>query len=92
MNQLIACWHLQFCRQFGNMLVLTVAYKSHLSFMIGRGELIMLLDRTISLLDSLSPISKTLAQDRNILMAIRQNIDSSLPEIESATSSFASSS
>lgn len=72
-------------RQFGNMLVLSVTYKSHLDFMIDKTELMSLYDCTIALLDMLSPISKTLALERNILVAIRQNIHVPFPTPASTT-------
>ena len=57
--------------QFGNMLVLATTYKSRLSFLIPRYKLEHLFSRTIKFLQSLQPISETLAKDALILDKLR---------------------
>lgn len=59
--------------QFGNMLVLSAAYKSKtLGQYVERGKLSHLFDRTIKMLGDLSPISQTLAKDCVILQGLRK--------------------
>lgn len=59
--------------QFGNMLVLSAAYKSKtLGQYVERGKLSHLFDRTIKMLGDLAPISQTLAKDCFILQCLRK--------------------
>ena len=59
--------------QFGNMLVLSAAYKSKtLGQYVERGKLSHLFDRTIKMLGDLAPISQTLAKDCHILQGLRK--------------------
>ncbi|KAL9070901.1 MAG: hypothetical protein Q9161_004543 [Pseudevernia consocians] len=59
--------------QFGNMLVLSAAYKSKtLGQYVERGKLSHLFDRTIKMLGDLAPISQTLAKDCSILQCLRK--------------------
>lgn len=59
--------------QFGNMLVLSAAYKSKtLGQYVERGKLSHLFDRTIKMLGDLAPISQTLARDCFILQCLRK--------------------
>ena len=59
--------------QFGNMLVLSAAYKSKtLGQYVERGKLSHLFDRTIKMLGDLAPISQTLAKDCFILQCLRR--------------------
>ena len=61
--------------QFGNMLVLSAAYKSKtLGQYVERGKLSYLFDRTIKMLGDLAPISQTLAKDCFILQCLRRVI------------------
>ncbi|EPS37909.1 hypothetical protein H072_8333 [Dactylellina haptotyla CBS 200.50] len=62
--------------QFGNMLVLQAAYKHpKLREFVNRGELQMLLDKTILFLRTLAPISPSLAQDVQILQDAASKLD-----------------
>lgn len=59
--------------QFGNMLVLSAAYKSKtLGQYVEHKKLSHLFDRTIKMLNDLAPISKTLAKDCAILRCLRK--------------------
>lgn len=59
--------------QFGNMLVLSAAYKSKtLGHYVERAKLSHLFDRTIKMLSDLAPISQTLAKDSVILQCLRK--------------------
>ena len=59
-------------RQFGNMLVLAATYQSkHLSWLLAKDDLPALMNRTINFLNSLAPISTTLAEDALLLTHIR---------------------
>ena len=74
--------------QFGNMLVLSATYKSRLSFMIRRDEIVGLLERTIRFINSHRPTSTALGKDASILEGILSNIDEPLPDL--VTLSFSS--
>ena len=64
---------MQFPRQFGNMLVLSAAYKSKtLGSYIAQQQLKRLFGRTIKLLGRLAPISQTLERDCFILQCLRK--------------------
>ena len=56
------------------MLVLAATFKSSLKFLITAEQLEHLFDRTINFLNSLRPISSSLAQDAVILESVRQVI------------------
>lgn len=61
-------------RQFGNILVLSATYKSKsamLSSLVPREKLEHLFDRTIRLLQNLSPLSESLERDAAILEVLR---------------------
>lgn len=60
-------------RQFGNLLVLSAAYKSKtLGALVPSERLDWLFNRTIKLLKGLSPISQTLAKDCQILISLKR--------------------
>ncbi|KAJ5873638.1 uncharacterized protein N7473_013197 [Penicillium subrubescens] len=61
-------------RQFGNMLVLSATYKSHLSELVNRNDLERLLRRTIKFLLQSRYISPTLRTDARILTEIYEGI------------------
>lgn len=63
-----------FSRQFGNMLVLSTAYMSHLTDLVNRNELERLLRRTIAFLLRNRNISPTLRADAKILADIYEKI------------------
>ena len=59
--------------QFGNLLVLSAAYKSKtLGQYVANSKLNHLFDRTIKMLNELAPISSTLARDCEILRCLRK--------------------
>ncbi|OAX78053.1 hypothetical protein ACJ72_07643 [Emergomyces africanus] len=60
--------------QFGNMLVLSATYMSHLSQLVDRDTLRALLDRTIKFLLQSRHISPSLSKDAEILTLIRRQI------------------
>jgi hypothetical protein len=60
--------------QFGNMLVLSATYTSHLSQLVDREKLRALLDRTVKFLLQSRHISPTLCKDAEILIMIRRKI------------------
>jgi hypothetical protein len=60
--------------QFGNMLVLSATYTSHLSQLVDREKLRTLLDRTVKFLLQSRHISPTLCKDAEILTMIRRKI------------------
>ncbi|KAK4693532.1 hypothetical protein P7C71_g3888, partial [Lecanoromycetidae sp. Uapishka_2] len=75
--------------QFGNMLVLSAAFKSKtLGAYIEPQKLDYLFGRTIKLLKNCSPISSTLAKDCYILQCLRKVVFNS--ESEAMTTSFSS--
>ena len=58
------------------MLVLAATFRSkHLSFLIPQPDLLRLLNRTIDFLESLGPISTTLAKDASLLRVIKDRLD-----------------
>lgn len=62
-----------FASQFGNMLVLSAAFKSKtLGSYVDSRDLDRLFNRTIKLLKDLVPISEMLAQDMFILQCLRK--------------------
>lgn len=62
-------------RQFGNMLMLAATHQSkHLSWLVTKDDLLAVLHRTIKFLNSISPISITLAIDALLLTQIRDTI------------------
>ena len=76
-------------RQFGNMLVLSAAYKSKtLGAFVEPQKLDYLFGRTIKLLKTCSPISMTLAKDCYILECLRKVIFEN--SSEPMTNSFSS--
>lgn len=56
------------------MLVLSATYQSHLRNYISKEDLLPLLNRTIHFLNSLAPLSTTLAQDVRILIDVKEGI------------------
>ncbi|EED15816.1 hypothetical protein TSTA_009380 [Talaromyces stipitatus ATCC 10500] len=60
--------------QFGNMLVLSVTYASHLRHLVERSELQSLLKRTITFLEDYKHLSPTLSVDAEILAKIYSKI------------------
>lgn len=56
------------------MLVLAATYRSHLGKLIDKRDFDRLLDRTITFLRELSPISTTLELDATILLHIKKMI------------------
>ena len=63
-----------FSRQFGNMLLLSTTYMSHLTDLVDRNELERLLRRTIAFLLRNRNISPTLRADAKILAEIYEII------------------
>ena len=74
--------------QFGNMLVLSAAYKSKtLGQYVERGKLSHLFDRTIKMLSDLGPISPTLMKDCSILRCLREVVFEGADTLASSFSS-----
>ncbi|KAK5240030.1 hypothetical protein LTR16_011204 [Cryomyces antarcticus] len=74
--------------QFGNMLVLVAVYNlEHLSYLISRHTLDLLLKRTINLLDQLAPHSPTMRTNAAILRRISPANNARTP-VSSTSSSF----
>ena len=75
--------------QFGNMLVLSAAFKSKtLGKYVPEHTIDRLFNRTIKLLRALSPISKTLEQDAHILRCLKTVVfDGKEPDLVTSFSS-----